>query len=88
MFLCDFHREKAWCEWLKKADNGASQCKDEILRHLRSIAHSSTGKKFEENVKLMKDSVVWKSCSKLQKWQEGKCLPDAKVNLTLLCTIL
>ncbi|CAB4042507.1 hedgehog interacting [Paramuricea clavata] len=78
VFLCHFHREKAWREWISKSDHGVSDHKDEILRYLRSIAHSTTTNKIEDAVKTMKESTLWKSSLKLQKWQEGKWLPNAK----------
>ena len=82
VFLCDFHREKAWSEWISKSDHGVSQDRDEILRYLRSIAHSTTIQQFEDAVKIMKESTIWKSSLKLQRWQEGKWLPSAKVNIS------
>ena len=84
MFLCDFHREKAWGEWINKSDHGVSEHRDEILRYLRAIARSTTVAEFEDAVKIMKESTLWKSSMKLQKWQEGKWLPNAMVKLIYL----
>lgn len=56
VFLCDFHREKAWLEWISKSDNGVSGNKDEVLCLLRSIANSRTLKEFEKAVAAMKKS--------------------------------
>ena len=81
MFLCDFHREKAWGEWINKSDHGVSEHRGDILRYLRAIARSTKVKEFEDAVKIMKESTLWKSSLKLQKWQEGKWLPNAMVKL-------
>ena len=45
------------------------------------IARSTTVKEFEDAVKIMKESTLWKSSLKLKKWQEGKWLPNASVPL-------
>ena len=58
--LCDFHREKAWNEWLSKIDHGMSTRKDEVLGYLRSIASSASKVDLEKNTLAFKSSEVWK----------------------------
>ena len=66
--LCDFHREKAWNEWLSKIDHGMSTRKDEVLGYLRSIASSASKLDLEKNTLAFKSSEVWKNYPTLQKY--------------------
>ena len=45
VLLCDFHREKAWNEWMNKGDNCVADGKDVVLPLLRAIANATS---FEE----------------------------------------
>lgn len=36
--VCDFHRKKAWNEWVSKTSNGVSESRDEVLQYLSNIA--------------------------------------------------
>lgn len=66
--MCDFHREKAWGEWLSKSSNGVSMYKDEVLRHLRNIAQSENQATLDENIQALKKSRPWKESVQLQNY--------------------
>ncbi|XP_046862045.1 uncharacterized protein LOC124455456 [Xenia sp. Carnegie-2017] len=66
--VCDFHREKAWGEWLSKSSNGVSMYKDEVLRHLRNIAQSENQATLDENIQALKKSRPWKESVQLQNY--------------------
>jgi hedgehog interacting protein len=66
--VCDFHREKAWNEWVSKGTNGVAECRDEVLEYLRNIAKSANKIALEENIKLLKASNVWRQSVQLQKY--------------------
>jgi len=40
VYLCDFHREQSWERWTSTLKHGVSDVKDEVLTHLRRIAHA------------------------------------------------
>ncbi|CAH3173684.1 unnamed protein product [Porites evermanni] len=58
LYLCDFHREQAWEQWVSKAPNGVSDCKEEVLTHIRRVAHASSSPKYEDAVKALMASSV------------------------------
>ena len=66
--MCDFHREKAWSEWLSKGSNSVSEYKDEVLRHLQNIAKSANQASLDENINALKESKPWKESVQLQKY--------------------
>lgn len=66
--LCDFHREKAWNEWLSKIDHGVSNRKDEVLGFLRTIATSASKLDLEKNTLAFKNSEIWKQSPSLQEY--------------------
>ncbi|CAH3173680.1 unnamed protein product [Porites evermanni] len=62
LYLCDFHREQAWEQWVSKAPNGVSDCKEEVLTHIRRVAHASSSPKYVEmNVKYSQGYRKYKS---------------------------
>ena len=66
--ICDFHREKAWNEWVSKSSNGVSERKDIVLQYLRNIAKSSNQNDLQQNIIMLKESQVWKESVPLQKY--------------------
>ena len=66
--VCDFHREKAWNEWVSKSTNGVTGYREEVLQNLRKIAKSANKMELDENIKLLKESKAWKSSVQLQKY--------------------
>ena len=66
--MCDFHREKAWGEWLSKASNGVSEYKGEVLKYLRNVANSANRAQLGENIEVLQNSKPWKESVQLQKY--------------------
>lgn len=80
-YICDFHREQCWERWLRKADNGLNDKREEVLSLLRNVAKSPTEAAFDDNLKSLKTSDVWLSSPHLQNWFEKTWLVDAKVHI-------
>lgn len=78
-YICDFHREQCWERWLRKADNGLTEHREEVLQLLRSISKSSTEDSYHDNVATLKTSKVWQSRPQLRNWFEKTWMPEAKV---------
>ena len=66
--VCDFHREKAWNEWVSKTTNGVTESREVVLQYLRNIAKSANQIELEQNILMLKESQVWKQSVKLQKY--------------------
>ena len=65
-YICDFHREQCWERWLRKADNGLNDKREEVLCLLRNVAKSPTEAAFHDNLKSLKTSDVWLCSPHLQ----------------------
>ncbi|XP_040280115.1 uncharacterized protein LOC120995157 isoform X2 [Bufo bufo] len=76
--LCDFHREKAWTEWLNKKDHGVRAHKKEILALLRNVALTTKMEDHELALKVLTSSNIWKQSKTLRAWLSHKWLPDIK----------
>ena len=66
--ICDFHREKAWSEWLSKSEHGVSESKAQVLDLLRAIANSPSLAALEKNVATLKLSEPWKKSLQLRSY--------------------
>lgn len=66
--MCDFHREKAWGEWLSKAEHGVSDMKGAVLEALRRIATSADALALGKNIQSLKESTAWKKSIHLQEY--------------------
>ena len=77
--LCDFHREQSWERWLSCLANGLASRKAEVLNLLRPIAKAPTAEEYNKKLSDLKDSEVWKSSPKLQKYFNSEWLSCAKV---------
>lgn len=78
-YICDFHREQCWERWLRKADNGLTEHREEVFQLLRSISKSPTEDSYHDNVATLKTSKVWQSSPQLRNWFEKTWMPEAKV---------
>ena len=45
-----------------------TECRDEVLEYLRNIAKSANKDALEENIRLLKESYVWRQSVQLQKY--------------------
>ncbi|XP_065659631.1 uncharacterized protein LOC136083790 isoform X2 [Hydra vulgaris] len=63
LLLCDFLREQAWVRWLSAYNNGLRDKRETILVMLRKVASSETHDLYEEHVRELKASELWKSDS-------------------------
>lgn len=77
--LCDFHREKAWGEWVRKQDHQVSQ-KEDALAKMRAIARADTLEMYEEAVQALKDSQNWRENRAFQNWFRDTWLSESKVS--------
>jgi hedgehog interacting protein len=66
--VCDFHREKAWNEWVSKTTNEVSENRAEVLQYLRNIAKSANQRELQHNITVLKKSQPWKESVPLQKY--------------------
>lgn len=59
---------------------------DEVLAMLRKIANASTVKSFEDSVKELKNSNIWKEHQHFRNWIGVTWLPLHEVKITFLTT--
>ncbi|XP_078700653.1 uncharacterized protein LOC144927209 [Branchiostoma floridae x Branchiostoma belcheri] len=78
VILCDFHREKAWVEWSRKAEHGVRDQQDALLKLLRAIASASTREEYYTRLNELQESDIWKSNVKVQTWISIHWLPEAE----------
>ena len=85
MYICDFHREQSWECWSKKTDNGVGHNKEQLLSLLRKVANADIYQRngdfprdhnYKEALKELKDSEVYQTNIKVQRWLNGKWLPQ------------
>ncbi|XP_063343130.1 uncharacterized protein si:dkey-31c13.1 isoform X1 [Pelmatolapia mariae] len=74
--LSDFHREKAWDEWIQKEHRVAD--KGDALTKLKAIASSLTTEQYEEAVKALMASHTWEQNPAFQSWFSDTWLSKAK----------
>ncbi|XP_043930250.1 uncharacterized protein LOC122804449 isoform X2 [Protopterus annectens] len=79
IMLCDFHREKAWTEWVAKKDHGVHNFRKNILGMLRSIAHAATTEDLHTALTALKKSQCWKTGEAFRQWFSTKWLPAIKM---------
>lgn len=77
--LSDFHREKAWDEWIQKEHRVAD--KGDALTKLKAIASSLTTEQYEEAVKALMASHTWEQNPAFQSWFSDTWLSKAKVSI-------
>ena len=85
VYICDFHREQSWERWSKKTDNGVGHNKEQLLSLLRKVANTDIYQgnrdfprdhNYKEALKELKDSEVYQTNIKVQRWLNGKWLPQ------------
>ncbi|CAB3988169.1 Calcium-responsive transcription factor [Paramuricea clavata] len=79
-YICDFHCEQAWEQWLKKGDNGLMHKKDDVLKLLQTVAKSNTEDDYHKNLSVLQQSEVWLNHLKFQKWFKNTWLEEAKAS--------
>lgn len=82
-YLCDFHREKAWTQWVNATEHSVRENREEVLGRLRFIAKSNTIAEYEERVDMLKSSTLWRSKPKLANWFNKQWLPHHEVSLQI-----
>lgn len=80
VLLCDFHREKAWVEWVRRKENG---CGEDTLALLREIANSSTEEDFQLHLAQLRESAAWEENGKLRHWFTRTWLPEVQVSISV-----
>ena len=89
IYLCDFHREQAWERWSKQSKHGLSDGDRQSLLHLlRECANApsaspESGKRtdahYQQALKDLKDSTVWKNNEDVRIWLNTNWLPISQV---------
>ena len=82
VYLCDFHREQAWERWVKDGKHGlTSEEADQLLAELWAFAWVPPGKEgedvgicYEESVRHLNHSKVWKYHPCVQQWLSTTCM--------------
>lgn len=91
IYLCDFHREQAWERWTNQRKHGLSNGDRELLLHLlrecASVPSTSpesglpSDAYYQQAVKDLKDSTVWKSNEDVRVWLDTNWLPISQVHM-------
>ncbi|XP_027047000.1 uncharacterized protein LOC113674714 [Pocillopora damicornis] len=77
VYICDFHREQAWVQWINNSKNGINKDKkDNLLNSLRNLARTSTEGDFNLALRDLQDSELWRTNTRLQKWMNTTWLPE------------
>ncbi|KAI8516096.1 hypothetical protein Bbelb_069090 [Branchiostoma belcheri] len=74
VLLCDFHREKAWVEWVRKRENGVSHAQETLLKLLRDVAAAATTEDYDEAISRLHESQLWGENERLRSWLNNKWL--------------
>ena len=75
VYICDFHRYQALQRWSKAKKNGLSHSEQVLfVEHINRIAYARTEEKFDEPVKAMKDSRLYKDHPNVQNYVESTWL--------------
>ncbi|XP_075070539.1 uncharacterized protein LOC142159545 [Mixophyes fleayi] len=78
ILLCDFHREKAWMEWVTKKQHGVHSCRSVILNMLRSVALATNIEEHNVALNILTNCQIWKNCDALRQWFSNKWMPEIK----------
>ncbi len=93
VYLCDFHREKAWVRWTRDHKHGLSPVEaEELLDLLRACAWAppvdgdDPGLQYRTAVSHLKNSSTWKNHLAVREWLSNKWLsiPEVHVQIILL----
>ena len=68
IFKCDFHREQAWDQWLKKIANGCLENRLKLLPLLRSIARADTVNDCKKAINFLKELTYWLENANLREY--------------------
>ena len=95
VYLCDFHREQAWERWTKDHKHGLNPDEGQwLLDQLRNCAWAPsacpdegvpTDHHFQQAVKALQSSNLWKTNDDLRQWLNGTWLKMSKVYVHVLC---
>ncbi|XP_078695173.1 uncharacterized protein LOC144924097 [Branchiostoma floridae x Branchiostoma belcheri] len=75
VILCDFHREKAWVEWVRKGANGVSHDQETVLGLLRGVAGAATQEELDRSLIELQESSFWKENERLRNYMSNIWLP-------------
>ena len=89
VYICDFHREQAWVQWINNSKNGINKDKkDNLLNSLRNLARTSTEGDFNLALRDLQDSELWRTNTRLQKWMNTTWLPERQASVSLAYIII
>ncbi|CAH2329516.1 hedgehog interacting, partial [Pelobates cultripes] len=74
----DFHREKAWTEWVTKKDHGVYESRQHVLSMLRKIALAASFEDHQKALGALTESHIWHKSDTLRQWFSNKWLPEIK----------
>ncbi|KAK2895856.1 hypothetical protein Q8A73_015344 [Channa argus] len=75
--LCDFHREKAWGEWIRNVDHGV-QNQEVALASLKRTAAADTQQTYEQALRELQESEEWIKNPLFQTWFQTTWLSEEK----------
>lgn len=88
-YICDFHSEQAWVQWINNSKNGINKDKkDNLLNSLRNLARTSTEGDFNLALRDLQDSELWRTNTRLQKWMNTTWLPERQASVSLAYIII
>jgi len=79
VLICDFHREQAWERWTKKSVNGVGESRALLLTLMRAIAKAETEHEYEQCLKNLKCSEIWRNNRRLQNYFSNTWLNQKQV---------
>ena len=89
VYICDFHREQAWAQWINNSKNSINiEKKDNLLNSLRNLAKTSTEGDFNLALRDLQDSELWRTNTRLQKWMNTTWLPKRQASVSLAYIII
>ncbi|ROT61087.1 hedgehog interacting protein-like protein [Penaeus vannamei] len=78
VLLSDFHREKAWSEWLCSEGNEVSHIGVAIKNMLNRIAQASTVSLYHEALNTFQSSAIWRDSQEIKDWFSNTWLPNVQ----------
>lgn len=88
VLLSDFHREKAWSEWLCSEGNEVSHIGVAIKNMLNRIAQASTVSLYHEALNTFQSSAIWRDSQEIKDWFSNTWLPNVQVSVWLAVILL
>ena len=84
IFLCDFHRERCWQQWVRDKNHGLnSEDGALLLSQLRKMAYAENVANYNDAEEQLRQSELWTTRPHVRAWLEGKWLSIPEVSFAL-----